>query len=435
MPALIMAAAIALSACTISIGAGPESDPTSSPDISPSPGGASTETPTPEPGASVEAPGRLAIVGADGSLVTMRPDGSDRSELAEGGVRSVSALQPTWSPDGRHIAWVVQDTAAGLAGGSIVIAGPRGEDPVETPTPFVPYYLSWDPTGSRIAFLGNAGDPDVPVQMGLLDATGAAPPRDVTGGSPFLYFSWGPDGRHLLAHSGFDTLERIDLSGEGTPVTERPGLFPTPAWSSDGRTVVYAERGPDQVQRLVAQTGSKAPAILAQGAGSLSFVLRPDGGAVAYQLLDQDDTTSVAQAGGASNGGVRIVDLRTGRITRATEEAAVTFWWSPKGGRLLALIPGVADPGTIRFNWQIFDGRPPEPRNDFHLPTQEVMQQYAPFFTQYAQSTTPWAPDGSAFAYASVGPNGLGQIVVESVESRPVVIAAGVFVTWSPSGA
>jgi hypothetical protein len=150
---------------------------------------------------------------------------------------------------------------------------------------------------------------------------------------------------------------------------------------------------------------------------------------VAFQMLEQDPVTGKI-SGGA---GVRIVDLRTGAIVHATQQAALTFCWSPVGGTLLALVPTAAGPDTVRFGWQVFDGRDERPLPGFHLPTQEVLQEYAPFFTQYALSTTPWAPDGSAIAYASAGPNGLGQIVVEPIDAEPVVVADGVFVTWSPA--
>ena len=69
-----------------------------------------------------------------------------------------------------------------------------------------------------------------------------------------------------------------------------------------------------------------------------------------------------------------------------------------------------------------------------HRPTVEVLREYAPFFTQYAQSTTPWAPDGSAFAYAAEDPSGLGRIIVQTLGGPAVAIGPGVSVTWSPAG-
>ena len=104
-------------------------------------------------------------MGRDGGLTTSLPDGSDQVVLVEG-ASDVRASQPTWSPDGRQIAWVLLDLAQGGSGGAIVVAGARGEDPVTTPTPFVSYYLGWDPTGNRVAFLGSGGDPKIRWNLG-----------------------------------------------------------------------------------------------------------------------------------------------------------------------------------------------------------------------------------------------------------------------------
>jgi hypothetical protein len=61
-----------------------------------------------------------------------------------------------------------------------------------------------------------------------------------------------------------------------------------------------------------------------------------------------------------------------------------------------------------------------------------VLRDYAPFFTQYAHSATPWAPDGSAFAFPAEATDGTGRIVVQEVGGRPVAIGEGVYVVWSP---
>ena len=425
----VLAAAFSLTACTITLGERRGADPSSS--ALPSPA-ASAEAP---PTASVRAGGRLAVVQGDGALYTMLPDGSDRVDLIGGGDPALAAVQPAWSPDGTRLAWVVRDGSAGPGVGAIVIAGPRGEDPVVSPTPFVPYYLSWDPTGSRVAFLGSAGDPDTPVEMGVLEAgSEAADPQPVAGGSPFFYFAWGPDGRSVLAHAGYDRLEEIELTGRSTELTARPGLFSTPAWSADGRTLVFAERGPNGVQRLIAQVGKDEPRILVEGRGALSFVMRPDGGAVAYQMLGSGEGVFLDRRPAEPDDGVRVVDLRSGATRRATRVRAMTFWWSPDGERLLALAPQPEAPDTIPFVWQVWNGRETSTMQGEHSPTVVVLRDYAPFFTQYAQSTTPWAPDGSAFAFAAESRDGVGRIVVQEIDGEPVVVGEGVYVTWSAEG-
>jgi hypothetical protein len=420
---LLIVVATSLAACTITLG---EREPSSrAPQESPP----TTALPSPAAGI-VSAPGRLAVVDALGSLSTMRADGSDRIEMPGADGR---AMQPAWSPRGDRLAWVVQRTTETGVGGAIVVTGPRGQRPIVTRTPFLPYYLSWDPTGDRVAFLGAGGDPAMPVEMGVVDLTGdRAQVRTVSGGQPFFYFAWAPDGRRVLAHAGFDRLEEVDLAGRVTNVSRRPGLFATPAWSVDGRTVVYAERAPGGVQRLVAVVADGEPRVLVEGAGTLSFVLRPDGDAVAYQLLDEDDGDFFDRRPAEPGDGVRVVDVRSGTTRRATTIRAITFWWSPDGDRLLALAPEPATSGVIPFLWQVWDGGRATEVEGRHSPTIDVLRDYAPFFTQYAQSTTPWAPDGSAFAYPMQDPSGTGVIVVQQVGGGSAPVAEGVYVTWSP---
>jgi hypothetical protein len=425
----VLTCAIALvsaGACTITLGERRSDPEPAAPSLaSPSDAAASVSA---EP--AVEAPGRLAVIGSDGSLATMRSDGTDAVPMdAADGV----AVQPSWSPDGSRLAWVVQTTTDTGVGGSIVIAGPRGQDPIVTPAPFVPYYLSWSPTGDRVAFLGSGGDPQRPVEMGVLDLADPTPSaRLVSGGEPFFYFAWGPDGRSVLAHAGYDRLEEVALDGAASSVSERPGAFAAPAWSVDGRTLVYVERTGGQIQRLVAVVGDRRPRTLVQGRGVLSFVLRPDGGAVAYQLLGADDGDLFDRRPTQAGDGVRVVDVRSGRTRKATSIRAMTFWWSPDGERLLALAPEPESPGRIPFLWQVWDGARSAPEAGRHSPTVQVLRDYAPFFTQYAQSSTPWAPDGSAFAYAVETESSIGTIVVQSVGGPPVPVAEGVYVTWSP---
>jgi len=172
--------------------------------------------------------------------------------------------------------------------------------------------------------------------------------------------------------------------------------------------------------------------VLVEGEGALSFVLRPDGGAVAYQLLGEDDGDFYDRRPAQPGEGVRVVDVRTGKTRRATSMRAMTFWWSPDGERLLALAPEPGAAGTIPFVWQVWEGGRATEAEGRHSPTIEVLRDYAPFFTQYAHSATPWAPDGSAFAYPAEAPNGDGRILVQEIGGRPVTIGDGVYVVWSP---
>ena len=183
-------------------------------------------------------PGRLAILNAAGDLVTMNPDGShelvlDRVEAGRSQVR-----QPTWSPDGRSVAWVhVEITEAGALSSAVATSTGDGTRPTEARTAVVPFYLSWDPTSSRIAYLGSPSEDDI--ELGILEVAGRSSGTPLDTGRPF-YLSWAPNGDQLFVHVGEDRLERLGLDGSLTTVAERPGTFSAPVWTADGRTFVYA---------------------------------------------------------------------------------------------------------------------------------------------------------------------------------------------------
>ena len=170
-----------------------------------------------------------------------------------------------------------------------------------------------------------------------------------------------------------------------------------------------------------------------QGKGAISFVLRPDGEAVAYQMLGRDDDDLFDRRATQPGDGVRVVDVRTGVDAARHLDPRDDVLVEPRRratAHARARARGAGhDPVPVAG---LERGRASEVAGR-HSPTIEVLRDYAPFFTQYAQSTTPWAPDGSAFAFPSEGPDGAGQIVVQEVGGDPVVIGPGVFVTWSPS--
>jgi TolB protein len=58
---------------------------------------------------------------------------------------------------------------------------------------------------------------------------------------------------------------------------------------------------------------------------------------------------------------------------------------------------------------------------------------YLPFFAQYTQSVTGWAPDSTAFAFAG-GIDGVRGVWVQLLDEavRPHRVALGDFVTWGP---
>lgn len=159
-------------------------------------------------------------------------------------VTPIGGLAPTWSPDGREIAYA--GPFRPQAGYNIYIADRNGKN-ARLLTRFengagMP---SWSPDGSTIAF--NGSDRTYPYGIWLVPAAGGEPRRVTTEES--INQSWSADGNELLfargpnpnADSGPVTeLYTIRTDGTGLQrVTNLPGNQDSAAWSPDGKWIVF----------------------------------------------------------------------------------------------------------------------------------------------------------------------------------------------------
>lgn len=380
-----------------------------------------TEQPTPAdslaPSGVATLPGRLAVLDAAGNLVTVRPDGSDEILLAssEPGVSEIR--QPTWSRDG-HIAWVRVEVAENQALVAVVATSTgQGTRPTEAATATVPFYLSWDPTSSRIAYLGSPGGSRI--ELGIVEVADEGDGTHLDAGEPF-YLSWGPDGDELLVHVGEDRLERLGLDGSLTTVADRPGAFSAPVWTDDG--YVYASASQDGQRLVVHDVGARTGRPLVPFAELLTFVVSPDGERIAFQVIEEAGSLPLS-----------VIEVGTGETVEVTDAPTAAYFWSPDGERLLYLDPDPVE-GQLWYRWGVWDGRSSFTTPRF-VPSLRLAREYLSFFEQYAQSMTLWSPDGSAFAYPGMNEDGEQGIWVQSArpDRAPVLVAEGDFVAWSPA--
>lgn len=194
---------------------------------------------------------------------------------------------PTWSPDGRRLAFHSDRDATGGEGGLDVYVmeldgepGPGRPPEVTNLTnhPGHDYLPDWSPDGRHIAFLSRRAEPDAPLgspgHLYLMDADGSNPRRITRlplGAS--LGPRWTPDGRALLfarrvRPDGPTHLFRIELprAALATGPAAQPDRTPiggaetrlvadtffnyAPAPSPDGRLLAYTAEG-DAAARVV----------------------------------------------------------------------------------------------------------------------------------------------------------------------------------------
>ena len=372
--------------------------------------------PSPRPSGVPGAIGRIAVLDASGILSVFDADGSDLALIAGSDPGVTLVRQPTWSPDGERIAWVALDADGTSAG--IETAAADGSSPTDTPVAAAPFYLSWDPTSSRLAYLGGSASADI--ELGLVDvATSMSEPID--DGSPF-YLSWAPAGKQLLVHVGTDRLDRLAIDGTHASLDERPGTFTAPVWTSDGRTFVYVSASGVRQHLVAVDLGTGRRELLAGFEGTISFVVSPDGRRVAFQVLR--GRTLVAP--------LSVLDRTTGTIEEVAARYSPAFFWSPDGDKLLSLLPDVT-PDRLWFRWAVWEDGSSFTTGRF-VPSLEFSRDYLQFFEQYAQSMRVWSPDGSAFVYAGENESGGAGVWIQPAieDAAPVRVADGVFATWSP---
>lgn len=362
---------------------------------------------------------RLLVLMDDGSIVTIGRDGSTPIPLVPSRGIDVETRQPVWSPDGRSVAWAELELTDQGASSRVVTSAPDGSSRTEFPVETGTFFLEWDPTSSRIAYLGNFQGT---IGIGVAGRTPDGDPVATTlgRGQPF-YLSWSPEGQQLLIHVGNETLGTLDLEGKLLPIGDAPGIFQAPVWLPDGR-MVYAATAKHR-QSLVVRDGDRTKELVAFE-GSIEFVASPDGTRIAYRV---DDASGL--------GGVDVVDVRSARSRTVTDAPTSAFHWSPDGRRLLLMTMEEGDDPPVH-RWQVWDGKVAMPIGPTFLPSPMFWRDYVPFYGQFAQSMTLWSPDGGSFAFAGLIGERAGIWVQDLNADEPAfVLDGGSVVAWSPQPA
>jgi hypothetical protein len=359
---------------------------------------------------------RLLVLTDDGTVLTTGRDGGSAIVLRPGGGLDVEARQPVWSPDGGTVAWVEVGTGGPPATSLLVTSRPDGSDHREVRVDTGMFFLGWDPTSSRVAYLGSYRDA---IGMGVAEpgAEGGPVATTIGVGQPF-YVSWSPEGDHLLIHVGAETLGSIDLEGKLSKLQDPPGAFHAPVWLDDDRLIYAVADGKRQV--LVIRHDERTRELV-RFHGAIEFVVSPEGDRIAYRV-----------DAGEGLGMVNVVDTSSGRSQRVSDLPASAFHWSPDGRRLLLMTPEEGDDPTTH-RWYVWDGRRERPIGPAFLPSPTYLRDYVPFFGQYAQVMTLWSPDGRSFAYPGLIGDRAGIWVQDLDAAEPTfVVEDGSVVAWSP---
>jgi TolB protein len=153
-------------------------------------------------------------------LVVMRTDGRNTRTLYSNANEVLSG--PTWSSDGK---WSAFGSDSATIGTILVVARAGGEPWSPASGREDDEYPDWSPGGGWIAFTRNVDDEDG-VWVSRTDGTGFTRRVTEDGADP----SWAPNGKRIVASSVSQGLIVVDLSGTGRVLVPIGGS--QPAWQS-----------------------------------------------------------------------------------------------------------------------------------------------------------------------------------------------------------
>ena len=207
---------------------------------------------------------------------------------------------PSWSPDGR---WIAFTSARSGQGDLYLLDAYRIEEPPRRLTrdpESSELYVTWSADSSQLVYTGHSPKGD---NLFIIEDLADPKPRRLTdwGGSQTRP-TWSPDGKRVAFYSNHDDPKRMDLyvlSLGGTPFPLVRGVVMNqsgPSWTPDGSSLVYvadddAHYDPIYITPVTAPEAAKRVSTGTVGNGDLDVVRGTDGRtwlALSAQGSDQD---------------------------------------------------------------------------------------------------------------------------------------------------
>lgn len=236
-------------------------------------------------------------------------------------------FHPTWSPDGRHVAFFRSDGDEAARGLYRVNVATRALTRLTNERQSVTG-LDWSPDGARLVYAKTLAIPNRPPpaeqQDVLTIGSNGANVQNITGSETDEFAPvWSPDGRRVAfvaSASGRTAIAVMNADGSGRrSLTVGPGNDLDPAWSSAGR-IVFARSTAD---------GNRSTNLFELGAdGAEPQEVTSDGTHKAHPSWSPDDAKIVFEG----EGGLHVVTIATRMSKRLT--SGMHPEWSPNGRQI-----------------------------------------------------------------------------------------------------
>jgi len=394
--------------------------------------------------------GLIAYVGADGNMYTSDQGGGHVSQLTKDASLQPNAAvlyqMPTWSPDGNQLAYIRTSKAKGSPASTIVVTDTSGKavNDIYTSESQHPFYMLWSPDAAHVSFLSTSSS------QGLLLLQSAAV-KDAEStildtGSPY-YWSWAPDGKTLITHSGgantsttpehfaFIQVQDSGVIEDGLDTT--PGSFQAPAWSPDGGHIALTQK-----------KNGKNEIILVNGRGAYEQTVSSIGEYAAFGW--SADSKKLAYIDGKITplnvgiiGKMSILNVDTSKKIATDAVNVFAYFWSPNGEQLVYFVPvsgGNSNSNTsstqqLLLQTFLLDAETGVSTELFtYRPTSDFVS-ILPYFDQYQQSNTIWSPDSKSFVLSFVDQNDKPAIAIVNISNAQqpttTLLAEGTLAFWS----
>ncbi len=256
-------------------------------------------------------------------------------------------LSPTWSPDGKKIAFVSDRNEGSF---QIWVMDSDGANPVRLTDGFWDENPDWSPDGKRIAydFLLNPENPDVWSRViFVIDADGKNNKQltNRDGAGP----SWSPDGRKIAFESSrsgrHSEIYVMEADGRNQKrLTYDFGDNRDPAWSPDGRQIAYTgfwNNGNPNIFNwnihLIDSDGKNQRMLTEKGIAH-DPTWSPDADSIAFSGTDRDGAVSQIYTVDVGSGAVKMISeihnqgdydpdwLNPVGLSVSSEGSQVTIW-------------------------------------------------------------------------------------------------------------
>ena len=396
--------------------------------------------------------GRLAYIGADGNIFVTTPELEEHFAVTQDATAppegpGLSYPRFSWSPDGQLAYASVVRNGNGAQARLYVAESPGAPARLvgHSDQHFV-IYVYWSPTPCpdepgcyRLGYL--IEEPEG-IALHIVNMGTGGTTNEIAGhGWPF-YFSWSPDGKHMLWHTGgaarFNTdarIARFSLENQQVEALRmNPGLFIAPAWSpyGDEWLLVATQENREYLYRTKAERAGPNPEITQVLATAedkhMVFSWSPKGDRVAYSIL--------RSSGGLIFGPIHVYDLESGETKQITAPSfdISGFFWSPDGERI-GYLSWLALRDTAWMQWRVYDFAEDLDRGFAAFNPSNQMRYVISSFNQYAQSHRLWSPDGRYLVYADQDGDRVERIwMVDTFAERgadPILVAEGSMGFWS----